>query len=141
MNIGNTFMRTIALSPLHFLLGSSIGVIDVKGRKTGKTYSTPINATQLDGAYLVTSMRNRTWWRNLRGDQVASFTIGGKRMNVRGEVIEETTAVASALMDLFRANPRYARYFGVKLDATNQPAMEDVTNIARDRVVIQLYPL
>jgi deazaflavin-dependent oxidoreductase (nitroreductase family) len=141
MNIGNTFMRAIALSPLHFLLGSNIGVIDVKGRKTGKAYSTPINATNQDGAYLVTSLRNRTWWRNLRGEQIATFTIGGKRMAVRGEVIEDASAVTTALMDLFGGNPRYARYFGIKLSTTNLPALEDVTQLARDRVVIKLHPL
>ncbi len=86
MNLGNTFMRAIALSPAHFLLGNSIGMI------------------------IVTSLRSRTWWRNLRVEQTASFTIGGKRMNVRGQVVEDATAVANALMDLFRANPRYARH-------------------------------
>jgi deazaflavin-dependent oxidoreductase (nitroreductase family) len=141
MNIGNTVMRAIALSPVHFLLGNSIGVIDVQGRKTGRTYSTPINAIPQDGAYLVTSLRNRTWWRNLRGEQTATFTLGGKRMNVRGEVIEDTPAVSDALLRLFRANPRYARYFGVKLDAANQPSVDDIENIARERVVIRLYRL
>lgn len=141
MNIGNAFMRAIALSPLHFLLGAGIAVIDVRGRKSGRTYSTPVNVVSDHRSYIVTSLRSRTWWRNLRGDQPAILTASGKRHNVRGQVIEDEAAVTAVLSDYFRAHPTYARYFRVKLAANGEPDTADIANAARERVVIRLYPI
>ena len=59
-NLGNLFMKTIINSPLHPLLGSGIALITVRGRKTGKPISTPVNVVNDGDGLLVVSLRNRT---------------------------------------------------------------------------------
>jgi len=63
----NFFMKAIINSPFHSLLGESFAVITFEGRKSGKRYSTPVNVARVDSTWIVVSMRERTWWRNLRG--------------------------------------------------------------------------
>jgi len=67
-SFGNFFMKAILNSPLHGLLGDSFAVITVTGHKTGRAISTPVNVSFADNCYTVVSTRDRTWWRNLRGD-------------------------------------------------------------------------
>ena len=96
-SIGNFFMKAMINSPLHSLLGDSYAVVTVTGRKTGHSISTPINVSRDGDSHTVVSIRDRTWWRNLRGDKPARLRVGGKTFAVRGELIEDPGAVREEL--------------------------------------------
>jgi hypothetical protein len=74
-SIGNAFMKAILNSPLHSLLGDRFAVVTVEGRKTGKQYATPINVTRDGSVFTATGLKNKTWWRNLRGGRSASLHV------------------------------------------------------------------
>ncbi len=135
--ISNFFMKAIVNSPLHPLLGKNFAVITFEGRKTGKRYSTPINVTQDGGAFTAVSLRNRTWWRNLRGGRQAQLRVSGRHYVVRGEVLEDHLAVADSLAQYFKLNPGYAKYFNVRLAPDGQPSGEDLDRAADERVIIR----
>jgi deazaflavin-dependent oxidoreductase (nitroreductase family) len=97
----NFFMKVIINSPFHSLLGESFAVITFKGRKSGKHYSTPVNMARVDGEWTIVSMRERTWWRNLRGGRKAQLRVAGQRLQVRGKVMEDSTEVLAGLTNYF----------------------------------------
>ena len=136
--ISNFFMKAIVNSPLHPLLGSHFAVITFEGRKSGKRYSTPINVTRDGDTFTAVSLRNRNWWRSLRGGRLAQLRVVGKQYIVCGEVLEEHGAVVTGLAQYFKQNPGYARYFGVSLAPNGQPSGEDLVRAADERVVIRL---
>jgi len=136
--IGNFFMKAIVNSPLHPLLGSNIAVITVEGRKSGKRYATPVNTVRDGDTFTVVSLRSRTWWRNLRGERLATLRASGKQYSVRGEVIENRDEVVAGLAQHFRQHPDYARFFGVRLAADGRPMQEDLERVADERVLIRL---
>jgi len=136
--IGNLFMKAIINSPLHRLLGSSFAVISLRGRKTGKLYSTPVNVARDGEGFTVISRRERTWWRNLRGGADAYLRVAGQRYAVRSEVIEDPAGVAEDLREYLQRSPGHARYFGVQPGADGQPAQADLDRLAGERVVIRL---
>ena len=138
--IGNFFVKTIVSSPLHPMLGDGLAVITVEGRKTGRLYSTPINVMKESGGFTVTSLRSRSWWRNLRGGRPAQLRVSGQQYSVRGEVVEGHAEVARDLTAYFQQHSGYARYFGVRLAAEGQPIREDVERVADERVLIHLCP-
>ena len=138
--ISNFFMKSIVNSPLHFLLGSNIAVITVEGRKTGKSYSTPINVMKDGAVFTATSLRSRSWWRNVRGGRSAMLRVAGRRYAVHAELVENGDEVAIGLAQYFRQHPSYARPFGVRLAADGQPNTEDLRRVARERVIIRLAP-
>jgi hypothetical protein len=134
-------MKSLIKSPLHGLAGKSFAVITVTGRKTGKIYEVPLNVTPSGGGYFATSLRGRTWWRNLRGGVEACLLIGGRRLPVRGEVIEAPEAVVAELEQYFIQNPGLARYFDVKTGPDGCPDLADLARAATVRVAIRLRPI
>ena len=138
--LSNWFIRTMVNSPLHPLLGVSFAVITVHGRKTGKAYSTPINVAREGDAFTVVSLRDRTWWRNLRGGAVAELRVGGKQMAVRGEILEQPEQVVAGLVAYSQRYPHYAKYFKIQLGANSQMIREDLERVANERVIIRLCP-
>jgi len=139
--IGNFFIKTLLNSPLHPLLGSSFAVITVRGRKTGKLYSTPVNVTRDGDVFTIISRRERTWWRNLRGGGAAHLRVAGRRYAVQAEVIEDPAGVAAGLGEYFQHHPGYAKYFGVQLAADGEPGQADLERLADERVVIRPHPV
>lgn len=138
--IENFVIKAIVRSPLHPLLGSSFAVITVKGTKTGRLYSTPINVAPQDEGYTVVSLRNRTWWRNLRRGQIARLRLAGRTLPVTATIFEDPTQVVEELACYFQKYPAYAKYFGVKRSDDGQPSNVDLQTAAQDRVIVQLTP-
>ena len=138
--IGNFFIKAIVNSPLHPLLGDSFAVITLTGHKSGKQISTPINVVLLDGMYTVVSLRQRTWWRNLRGDRPARLRHRGKTAQVHGKIVEKSEQVVTGLTAYFAKYPAYAKYFQIELDSKGRPDPEKLKAVAQQRVLIQLYP-
>jgi deazaflavin-dependent oxidoreductase (nitroreductase family) len=139
--ISNFFIASIINTPLHPILGKNMAVITVTGSKTGKRYSTPINIMRDGEIFTVVSLRDRTWWRNLRGGNQGQIRVAGKRFRVQGEVIENHNGVINGLNHYFKKHPTYAKYFGVHLEADGQPQMDDLEREAEKRVLIRLHPL
>jgi deazaflavin-dependent oxidoreductase (nitroreductase family) len=117
---GNFFMKAIINSPFHPLLGENLAVITFEGRKSGKHYSIPVNVARMDGTWTVVSMRERTWWRNLRGGRKAQLRVPGQRVQVRGEVVEDRVEVLTGLTNYFSQYPGFARYFDIHLGSDGQ---------------------
>ena len=133
-NFGNSFVQAILTSPLHPLLGPGVALITVTGRKTGRPITTPINVLADGERLTVVSLRQRTWWRNLRGAQPAALQLAGRQLAVRGEVLEAPPDVAQGLARLFARFPGHAKYFGVRGAVTEA----DLQRLADRHVVIHL---
>lgn len=137
-NIFNPFMILLLRSPLHVLVSKSTLLITFTGRRSGKSYTTPVNYA-LDGDTLyIVSLRSRTWWKNLRGGSQAGIRLMGHNLEATGEVVEDYRNVAIQLMAYLQRVPHYARYFKVRLDKGGYPNPEDVARVAKDRVIIHL---
>jgi deazaflavin-dependent oxidoreductase (nitroreductase family) len=137
----NFFVKALLNSPLHAMLGGSIALITVHGRKTGRAYSTPVNVVREGDTFTVVSRRSRTWWRNLRGGAAAELRVSGKRLTTQGEVIEGHAEVVEGLLHYFERDLRYAKYFRVHLTEGGQPDRQDIERVARERVIILLRPV
>jgi deazaflavin-dependent oxidoreductase (nitroreductase family) len=138
-SIGNAFIKAILNSPLHPLLGERFAIVTVVGRKTGKQYATPINVTKNGDAFTATSLRSRTWWRNLRGERRASLRVSGQVLPVCGEVIEDQERVADGLARLFHLHPDDARFLGIHLLPDGAPPGDDLRRAAGERVIVRFH--
>jgi len=134
----NIPMAWLLRSPLYGLLGKSILLITVRGRKSGKFYSTPLNFVADHSVPWVVSLCERTWWRNLRGGAPVKVVLSGKTRSGQGEAIEELDAVTEGLVIYLQKVPGVARYFDVGLDASGQLLAEDLCKAASERVLVSL---
>jgi deazaflavin-dependent oxidoreductase (nitroreductase family) len=133
----NPIMMWILRSPLHSLLSGNTMIITYTGRKSAKTFSTPVNYVR-DGDVLWTvSFRHRTWWRNL-SDSPVTVRIQGKDVSGVAKSITDQKEVTADLMAYLQKTPHIAKYLDVRLDANGQPQSKDVAQAAQTRVMIRV---
>lgn len=112
--IGNAFVKAVLRSPFHRLLSRSVMLLTFRGRRTGRWYTTPVMyATAPDGSLVVASARadRKQWWRNVRGGVPVQVRLGPRRMDGRGEVLDEGARADAERLYLDRF-PRARRAFG-----------------------------
>jgi deazaflavin-dependent oxidoreductase (nitroreductase family) len=136
MKIGNGTMKFLLRSPFHKLVSGNMMLVTVKGRKSGKAYTTPVNYIQDHQLVYVTSEKERTWWKNLRGGAEAVLRLRGQDLQATGEVVEDEPGVTAQLATYLAKAPQYARYFGIPLDAEGKISLKDAAKAAKNRVCI-----
>jgi deazaflavin-dependent oxidoreductase (nitroreductase family) len=103
-----------------FLVGLGFGtkhnyLLQVRGRKSGKIYSTPVNVLDRAGRrYLVAPRGETQWVRNARASLQVTLKKGGRRESFDLKVIpdQEKPAILKAYLDSFSTTVR--RYFPVQ---------------------------
>ena len=139
MKFYNAIVRWLLRSPLHGLLSKSTMLITVSGRRSGKLYTVPVNYVREGGTLTVSSLRDRTWWKNVRGGATVAVRVQGQGLTGTADVLEDDEAVAAGLLDLLRANPRYASYYKVTLTPDGQPTNpEQIARLTQDRVIVRV---
>jgi hypothetical protein len=137
MKMGNFFVKGILNSPLHPLMSTSTAVICVTGRKSGRVYSIPVNYEQDGNEVMITSVRDRTWWKNLRGGSETGLRIKGESYSARAMVVEEDDVVGAYLADLLHRKPDMARFYGVNKEEDGSLRGSDLERAASERVLIK----
>ena len=132
----NPIMKSLLYSPLHGLVSKNVMSITFTGRKSGQTFTVPVNYVPDGNELLTVSLRGRTWWRNRRGGAPVTLRMQGRELKATAEVIEDGSAVATSLMALLKGAPGYARYLQVKSDPDGQPDFTDVCRAAQARVIV-----
>jgi deazaflavin-dependent oxidoreductase (nitroreductase family) len=122
-----------------FLVGLGIGfshsyLLEVRGRKSGKIYSTPINLLEFGGKRFLVAPRGRTQWvRNAEAAGEVTLKRGDAKLKFRLRAIPavEKPEILKAYLDNFKREVQ--RYFPVAagspvqafaLVAQNYPAFE-----------------
>ena len=102
-----------------FLVGNGIGfpynyLLQVRGRKSGKLYSTPINLLELKGKRFLVAPRGRTQWvRNAEAAGEVTLKKGSARLEFRLRPVAdaEKPEILKAYLDKFKREVQ--RYFSV----------------------------
>ncbi len=125
------------------LVGLGLGfsynyLLEVRGRKSGRTYSTPIDLLELNGKRYLVAPRGRTQWvRNAEaaGEVMLKKGRTRQRFRLRALADSEKPEVLKAYLDTFRREVQ--QYFPVKAGA---PA-EAFRAVAQQYPVFELSPL
>jgi deazaflavin-dependent oxidoreductase (nitroreductase family) len=123
-----------------FLVGIGLGLrhnylLEVRGRKSGKLYSTPINLLEWKGKRFLVAPRGRTQWvRNAEAGGEVTLKKGRTRLKFRLRSLNETEKpeILKAYLDSFKGEVQ--RYFAV---AAGSPA-EAFVGIAGSYPVFEL---
>jgi deazaflavin-dependent oxidoreductase (nitroreductase family) len=130
-------MRLLLRSPLHSLLGKSFMLLTYTGRKSGNSYTLPVQFVRSGENLLIVSASTHSWWRNLRNGAPVTLRIGSQDVNGEAQVLENA-ASATGLMNFLEHAPHLARYFHVSLNAAGKPDAVEVAQAAKGKVVVQI---
>ena len=117
-----------------FLIGMGIGpahiyLLEVRGRKSGKLYRTPVDLLELDGRRYLVAPRGRTQWvRNAEAAGEITLKKGSNRQNLRLRQLSdgEKLPVLKAYLDNFKGEVQ--RYFTIPAGSPTQAFTEVATS-------------
>ena len=133
----NKAMKFILRSPLHGVVSKYLLLINFTGRKSGKSYTTPVSYSQQDDQVIIFTHAN--WWKNLRGGAPVTVRIRGRELQGLAEPIaEDKQAVAAGLMEHLRKSPFDARFYDVKIDENGNSNTEDVKKAVQTVTMIRV---
>lgn len=136
----NRFMRLALRTPvLQGMLGKAFGILTLKGARTGRTYSLPVQYFVDDGRYVVLSQTMRTWWRNLDRRPNVLFRVRGETQRCRARLARGDEA-RTVLERCLIANPRVAKFYGIDIDDSGVPSSGGMAALADHVVVILIAP-
>ena len=84
----NFAMKILLRSPLHFIVSSHILLITFTGRRTGRSFTTPVRYLREGSTVRLFSSPQAKWWKNLRGGASVSVTIRGKVIECHASLME-----------------------------------------------------
>jgi len=135
--IVNRTMKFVLRSPMHGIVDKTVLLITFTGRKSGKTYTTPVSYSQAGDQ--VTIFTHADWWKNLRGDMSVILHIRGRELQGLAEPIaEDKQAIAVGLAEHLQKVRSDAKYYGVTFDDNGTPRSEEVEKAAQTVVMIPI---
>ena len=126
-----------------FLVGLGLGfsynyLLQVRGRKSGKLYSTPIDLLELNGRRYLVAPRGRTQWvRNAEAAGEVTLKKGSSRQQYRLSSIPDAArpAILKAYLDNFKTEVQ--RYFPVPAGSP----VEAFTELTASYPAFELLPI
>ena len=136
LKVANPILRFLLGTPLAGPLRNQLMVLNFKGRKSGRQFSIPVSAHQIDGALY--AIANAGWKHNFSGGADAEVLHNGKTTAMHGGVISDPATVAALA---HRAAESYGvkkaqTMMGLKFRDDRIPTVDEFTEaFARDKIV------
>jgi len=129
-------MKFVLRSPVHTIVSKTLLLITFTGRKSGKTYTTPVSYSQNgDQVFIFTHAK---WWKNLQGGAPVTLNIRGREFQGQAEpVAEDKGAIAAGLSSHLSKVPSDAKYYGVTFDDHGNPRPEEVEKAVQTVVMVR----
>jgi deazaflavin-dependent oxidoreductase (nitroreductase family) len=134
---GNDFMAWVLRSPFHGMLSNGMMLITVTGRKTGKTYTTPVGYYEEGGYLWVITSRDRKWWRNLQGGANVNLLLKRKPVNGFADTELDEKAVESRMYEYIKHTPQAAKPMKIRIENGVANA-EDIARTTKDRLFVRI---
>lgn len=134
----NQAMKFVLRSPIHGMVSQTVLLVTFTGRKSGKTYTTPVSYSQHDDQ--VTIFTHAVWWKNLdSGAQVTLRIRGREFLGLAEPVARDKPAVAAGLAAHLREVPSDARWYGVTFDDQGIPRPQEIEKAVQTVVMIHIW--
>jgi deazaflavin-dependent oxidoreductase (nitroreductase family) len=110
----NRMMEGLLHTPgVQSWVGNAIALITFTGRRTGKTYTTPVSYYRDGDAVIVITKRFRKWWRNLRDKPEVELRIKGRTLRGRAELSTGEDKDLAAFLKFLEHRPFDAKAYGL----------------------------
>lgn len=137
----NPIVVALLRSPLHGAMSKSTMLLTYTGRKSGRTYTTPVNYVRNGDALLAVGSQEHSWWKNLRGGAPVTARVQGWDLEGEAEAFEGEAA-KDGLLTVLRAIPAYRRYWKVEFYADGRPKdPETLARVARENALVKVRNL
>ncbi len=132
----NPIITFLLRSPLQAMLGDTM-LVTVRGKKTGKQYTTPVGFYRDNDQFWILTNRDRTWWRNVCGGAIVTMRLHGKEVCGFAETIIDENEVAVQMQEYLRRIPMAARGLGARIENGSVNAA-DALILAKEKLFVKI---
>ncbi len=137
MRIGSTMLTALLRAGLPL---GSLTLLSVRGRKSGKIYTTPVALVEQDGtSFLVAAFGEVSWVRNLRATGQAQLT--RRRRTEAIGVVELETREAAPILKQFLTSYQMVPFIPPYFDVTSQSPLADFEREAVHHPVFRIVSM
>lgn len=101
MKAQNPFMKWLLRSPLHVFVSRVYLLITFTGRKSGKTYTTPVQYAQDGDTLHIITSEGYTWWKNLRGGAEVQIHLRGTIYHAHADTSTDPQTIKALLAKVY----------------------------------------
>ena len=137
----NGFASVVLRSPFHWMLSSSLILLTVTGRRTGRRYTIPVGYHETDDAIvvLVGEAPTKTWWRNYREPGPVEIRLRNRVRRGTAVVLPATTPEFRQRVEAsFRRSRVIPRIFGIDFDRRTGLTDAQVTTLAPQAAAVKI---
>jgi hypothetical protein len=138
---GNGFVAGLLRSPLHGLISGAVMLVSVKGRRSGRIISTPVNYVRDGNALWTVSLPERQWWRNLRGGAPVTLRLAGRNVAAQGAARETSEDAAAGLARIIERQPALRARLGLPAPTPGTSDADLFRAAGSKKVVIRFDPV
>ena len=131
----NRFMILMLRTPgLQRLIGRSTALLTFVGRRSGKSYTTPISYARRGEQVILTCHESRQWWRNLDSNPRVQLRLAGRELTGLAVVADDQSALPR-FSEFLQDQRMLARALGVSFE-NGVPDAEQAAAALQDTVVV-----
>jgi deazaflavin-dependent oxidoreductase (nitroreductase family) len=135
--LGNAFPKLILSSPLHRLMSGHYLLLTFTGRKSGRSYTTPVAYLHRSDTIILTT--DSPWWSNFVAGAPVNVRMKGTLRSGTADPVASRDDAAEGLAALVEAIPWYGRLTGVRRDEQGRANQADAARaIDGGRVLIRI---
>jgi deazaflavin-dependent oxidoreductase (nitroreductase family) len=133
----NGIMKFILRSPLHGMVSDTIMIITFTGRKSGKTYSTPV--TYIQQGSTITCFTRAPWWKNFKEEPQVKLRVRGEVLYGTATPVTDAGKVADGAREFIEQKGlENIERIGVMIDTDRAPTQQELINAVEGRVMIRI---
>lgn len=138
----NGIVKPVLRSSAHPAFSGRFMLLTYEGRRTGRTYTIPVEFFLRDGGDVWALGQKGGWTRNMRGGREATLRIRGREFRVTGAAVEEAKEVADMMAELLRERgPRAFLGHGLGLPGDREATHEEVMEAASGQCMVRFRVL
>lgn len=137
-NLYNPLMKWLLRSPLHGVISSMYMLITFTGRKSGQTYTTPVEYCRDGTDVIFLTTPARVWWRNLKGGAPVMIRVQGRDLaGTATAIYGDLDAFVDGMRAYFRRFPGRAGMLHIRV-VDGEPDRDDCAAAADKHVMVRV---
>lgn len=136
----NPPMRALLRSPLHGVVSRHLALLCYRGRRSGRSFETPLSYVREGRTVRFLSSHNTRWWTNFRaGPTPVHVEIARERFAGQARLLEgDSEALREGVRRFLTALPRDAMIYGIGLDQDRRPRESDLAKAGHHVVLVEV---
>jgi deazaflavin-dependent oxidoreductase (nitroreductase family) len=138
----NLIVGLLLVSPVHGFWSKSLLVIGFKGRKTGRSYETPVRYVETGEVIQCFTSKSGKWWRNVAATDRVTLLVRGVESTYQSQlIIDDAERIGAALQRCLSLYPQDAAYHDITMGSDGNPNSDEFENALSNVVLIELIKI